>query len=174
MDINFCHRCAAPVTKLSGHAFRCENGHNLFYDAAPAAGLLLFNDKNEVVLNVRAIDPGKGKLTMPGGFCEYGESIETTLERELQEELGLSVADYSKPQYLASIEDQYPWQGDITRLLSIAFTARIRPGAIITPGDDAADVRWFGLTNVPRDQLAFPLSHNHFLDILIANQKTAN
>lgn len=173
MDINFCRRCGAPVSKLTPNAFRCKNEHNLFYDAAPAAGAWIFNDKNEVLLNVRAVQPGKGKLCMPGGYCDYGEGIETALARELQEEVGLAPIDYSKPVYLGSIEDHYPWQGDVTRLLSIAFCVRLKPGAVVTPGDDAADARWFALAKVPRDQLAFPISHNYFLDMLVANQKTA-
>jgi len=173
MDIHFCRRCGATVSKLTPNAFRCKNGHNLFYDAAPAAGAWIFNHKGEVLLNVRAVEPGKGKLCMPGGYCDYGESLEAAMARELQEEVGLTPADYSKPEYLGSIEDAYPWQGDVTRLLSVAFRVRLKPGAVVTPGDDAADVRWFTPAKVPRDQLAFPISLNYFLDMLVANQKTA-
>ena len=125
-------------------------------------------------MNVRAVEPGKGKLCMPGGYCDYGESLETALARELQEEIGLSPADYSTLEYLGSIEDQYPWQGDVTRLLSIAFCACLNPKAAIKPGDDAAAVRWFAPAAVPREQLAFPISHNYFLDMLVANQKAAS
>ncbi len=173
MDINFCRRCGAAIEKLTENAFRCANGHKLFYDAAPATGALLLNDKNEVLLVVRAVDPAKGKLAMPGGFCDHGEDLAQALARELQEELGLTPQDYSTPQYLTSAAGDYLWQGDTTRVFGVAFWGRIKPGAVIKPGDDAADFAFFDPHNIPRERLAFE-SQNKFLDALIAILKTAS
>ena len=44
-----------------------------------------------IVLIERANDPFKGKLALPGGFVEIGETVETAAVREAREETGLEV-----------------------------------------------------------------------------------
>lgn len=44
-----------------------------------------------IVLIERANDPFKGKLALPGGFVEIGETVETAAVRETREETGLDV-----------------------------------------------------------------------------------
>ncbi|HVI69784.1 MAG TPA: NUDIX domain-containing protein [Magnetospirillaceae bacterium] len=167
MDINFCRRCGSPLTKLTENAFTCSKGHRVFYDAAPAAGALLLNDKNEVLLIVKAVEPGKGKLAMPGGYCDFRENLATAVTRELREELGLDPTDYSPLEYLVSAADDYAWQGDSTRVLGIAFLGHIKPDVTITPGDDAADFGFFEPRSLTSDQFAFPVSHAVYLEALI-------
>ena len=48
--------------------------------------------QDEVLVAVRARNPGKGLLDLPGGFVDPGESLEVALYRELQEELGFDMA----------------------------------------------------------------------------------
>src|SRR5687768_1097546 len=87
VEMNFCRRCGARLTR-KGPAYNCEQGHLIFCNAAPAVGVVLTNDKNEVLILERAIDPGKGMLDIPGGFCDGSESLEDATVRELQEEVG--------------------------------------------------------------------------------------
>jgi ADP-ribose pyrophosphatase YjhB (NUDIX family) len=42
-----------------------------------------------VVVQRRDIEPGRGRLALPGGFIEYGEDWRDALVRELREETGL-------------------------------------------------------------------------------------
>lgn len=39
----------------------------------------------------RGIEPGKGKLALPGGYIELGESWQTAAARELYEETGVAI-----------------------------------------------------------------------------------
>lgn len=55
---------------------------------------LIIND-NKIVLIKKANGPYKGKLDLPGGTIEYGESPDCAVIRELFEETGICVKDYS-------------------------------------------------------------------------------
>lgn len=55
---------------------------------------IVYNDQNEVLLIKKAGGAYKGKLDLPGGGIEYGESVEETLKREFVEEVGLKVKNH--------------------------------------------------------------------------------
>lgn len=55
-------------------------------------GVIIKN--NKVVLIKKANGPYKGKLDLPGGTIEFGETPEKTLIREMKEEVGIDVKEY--------------------------------------------------------------------------------
>lgn len=56
-------------------------------------GVIIKN--NKIVLIKKASGPYKGKLDLPGGTIEFGETPEKTLLREMKEEVGIDVTEYS-------------------------------------------------------------------------------
>jgi ADP-ribose pyrophosphatase YjhB (NUDIX family) len=52
-----------------------------------AVGLVVVNNKHEVLLARRAIPPGKGEWHMPGGFVLKGESLDRCIRRIAKKEL---------------------------------------------------------------------------------------
>lgn len=56
-------------------------------------GVLLFNEKNQVLLGVRKSKLGFGRWGIPGGHLEFGETFESCAIRELLEETGLIIAN---------------------------------------------------------------------------------
>ena len=81
--------------------------------------IFIFDDEFNFILIQRKNDPYKDYWALPGGFVEYGESVETAAIREAKEETSIDaelkdlVNVYSKP-------DRDP-RG---HTISIAFTAK--------------------------------------------------
>lgn len=70
------------------------------------AGVIYNTDKSAVFIAKRASDQHQGDLwEFPGGKVESGESVESALLRELNEEIGISIVEY-RP--LIKISHDYP------------------------------------------------------------------
>src|SRR5688572_29812417 len=119
--MNFCRRCGGRLEYKAGPEYMCANGHRIFANASPAVAVILVNDKNELLVLERAIDPGKGRLGAPGGFCDGPEALEEAVARELKEEINLDPEDYTKPEFLFSRPNQYEFGGEVAPALDIIF-----------------------------------------------------
>jgi len=106
---------------------------------------VIIRDKS-ILLIKRKNQPFKGMWALPGGFVEYGETVEEAILREVKEETGMDakirrlLGVYSRP-------DRDP-RGHV---ISIVFLLDAE-GKLIA-GDDAGDVRFFRIDNLP--SLAF-------------------
>ncbi|HEX5165423.1 MAG TPA: NTP transferase domain-containing protein [Thermomicrobiales bacterium] len=91
----YCQRCGAEVGfKVIHQRLRpaCPVcGFTYYYDPKVATAVVVEID-GKVVLQQRAIDPGIGKWTFPGGFVERGEPVREAAVREILEEVGVTVA----------------------------------------------------------------------------------
>lgn len=91
----YCQRCASEVgfkeiyQRLRPWCPAC--GFIYYYDPKVATAVVVEID-GQVVLQQRAIDPGIGKWTFPGGFVERGEPVREAAAREILEEIGVTVS----------------------------------------------------------------------------------
>lgn len=103
--------------------------------------------KGKILLIKRGVEPDKGKWGSPGGYVGWDESAEEAVVRELKEETGLTAKTVSFLTVRSS-PNRHPKQ-----VITIAY--RIEVGSEnIKSGDDAIDIGWFPLTNLPAN-LAF-------------------
>lgn len=100
-----------------------------------------------IVLIERKNEP-KG-WALPGGFVDYGESLETAARREAQEETGLEVSDLRQ---FGAYSD--PARDPRQHNISVVFTAKAT--GTPTGGDDATHAQLF-----PLDALPSPLCFDH-------------
>ena len=63
------------------------------YPTAPlvGVGVVIFNEKKQVVLIKRGNEPKKGLWAIPGGTVELGEQVRETAIREIKEECNINI-----------------------------------------------------------------------------------
>lgn len=107
------------------------------------------------VLLVRRANPPYG-WALPGGFVDYGETVEQAAVREAREETGLNVE-------LTGLLGVYsdPLRDPRQHTMSVVFTAGVKGTDRPKAGDDAADAVYFPVDALPGD-IAF--DHSCILD----------
>jgi 8-oxo-dGTP diphosphatase len=109
-----------------------------------------------IVLIQRAIEPGYGKWTFPGGFVERGEVAEAAAEREALEEAGVEIK-------ITGIVGLYSYEGQVPAIA--VFSARATGGEP-APLDETLAVRSFQRDELPWFQMAFPSTEQALKDYL--------
>lgn len=137
-----------------GHEFRCPDcGFRFFHNVAAAAGVLLQRDDRWLFLE-RGRDPARGKLGLPGGFVDPGESLEVALHREVAEEIGGAVTEV---RYLTSFPNVYRFGGIAYHTCDVYFRARLMtPEAELkVEPTEVSALRWLRADEVRDEDLAF-------------------
>ena len=70
----------------------CEAcGYVVYLDPKVTVGTIISNANNQVALVRRAIEPGYGKWSFPGGYVDRGETLIAAAAREAWEEARLEI-----------------------------------------------------------------------------------
>jgi len=120
-------------------------GYIHYTDPKVGVGLLVV-ENGQLLLVRRAVEPARGRWSLPAGFLDHGEDPRETAAREALEETGLIVAI----EELVDVFHNPPGNG---ASIFILYRARRLSGQPV-PGDDADDARFFPLDTLP--ELAFP------------------
>lgn len=151
----FCPFCATALAprRVAGRRLKAcsQCGYVDYQNARPAAGAVIVNEKNEVLLAKRAVPPLKGYWNLPGGFLENDEHPRDGAMREVREETGLVIEPVG---FIGIFMGTYndPHQGFFDTL-NVYYFARVR-NPELTAADDASELRFFPLDALPR--IAFP------------------
>ena len=103
-------------------------------------------DGVSVLLIRRKYEPFKQKWALPGGFVQPDESLETSVQRELQEEAGIRV-QYLEQLYSFGKPDRDPRR----RIISITYFAVVRSSLYsqLKASTDADSAQWFPMQELP-------------------------
>lgn len=151
--IRHCPRCAAPAAG-GANPFVCGGcALTFFFNPCVAAAVFLARPDGQVLFFRRANEPQRGKLALPGGFLDYGESAEEGVRRETREEVGLEVRGL---RYLGSWTNEYPYKGLVYPVVDLIFAGEVLAPDQAQPLDAVAALEWRRLAEVDPDELAFP------------------
>lgn len=138
----YCNRCNEPV----------------YENPIPASCLVVVDNKDQVLLVKRSVEPKKGFWCLPGGFMELGETPEKAALRELKEETGLAGRIDMLLGVSANPSAQYH------TVLMVGYLVKSYSGNLIA-GDDANDAAYFHYNDLP--EIAFE-SHASFIRMYYA------
>ena len=111
-------------------------------------GVVVLNNRNEILLIKRGTEPNIGIWTIPGGRQEAGESLATTAHREIEEETGVIIGTPKLIDVVDHIEHNP--DGTLLRHYSlIDYAARYLNGKP-RAGGDAACAAWVSLAEIDK------------------------
>lgn len=148
--VRYCLHCGAPLAsrEIDGHRRPvCPACGWVYYPDPKVAVAVLVGRDGRILLNRRAIEPGRGRWSFPSGYVNRGEALEEAARREVREETSLDV----------EIEDLfgvYSERGNPVVL--VVYTARAAEGEP-RAGSEVSEVGWFLPDALP--PMAFPHDH---------------
>lgn len=148
-----CPQCGQKAVDLGSNPFHCHACDYVYYFSPTAAVGGIVTDGNKVLFLVREKDPGKGKLGIPGGFVDVGETLEESLRREVLEEASLEVVS---TRYLCSFPNQYIYRGVKIDVTDAFFVCRVESfGSLVAQEGEVQEFRWLEPNAATLDNLAF-------------------
>ncbi len=149
-----CYHCGSPeIEREAASVFACRQcGKHLFVNPVSAVAGVLVDAEERILLLERAREPAKGKLGLPGGFLDPGETGEEGLRREIREETGLEIGGV---QYLGSFPNNYVYDGTTYLVLDLFFWARIESFADARALDEVAGICPINVNEIDFEELAF-------------------
>ncbi len=111
------------------------------------ATTLVFNDKDEILLNLRSDTNTWG---LPGGSMELYETIEETAIRELKEETEISAGELELVTVLSGKDYyfEYP-NGDKMYTVIVLFKVKNYTGNLHINDNESNQLKFFALNNLP-------------------------
>ena len=152
--MKYCPYCSASLILRTPEGdnrarYCCDSCNAILYqNPKNVVGVLpVYGDK--ILLCKRAIEPRKGKWTLPAGFMENGESSLEGAIRETKEEAGAELATKSDSLYtlfnLPTINQIY-----------IFFRAELS-NLEFSPGIESEEVSLYKESDIPWSEIAFPV-----------------
>lgn len=133
--------CPSCGTKSSASiektVFTCKSCLlEIHFSPVTSAAALIRDRTGNVLFIKRKKEPHKGKLGIPGGFVNPGENLESALNREIKEEVGIELESWS---YLGGWPNQYPYKSVVYSVTDIYFIARVKDFEAIQICPDEVD-----------------------------------
>ena len=153
----FCYCPVCGSVHFEPHDFksrRCRDCGFTFYQNASASVVgVIINERQEILVGRRALDPARGTLDLPGGFVDAGETLEEAVMRELKEETG---ADVTPLRWLFSLPNSYRYSGIDIPTVDSFFLCRLTSPQQLQAGDDVDRLFWMPLKELKAQEFGLP------------------
>lgn len=122
-DFKFCPKCGwNNIKNYQNRKWKCDCWFELYNNVAASALVIIQDKSNNVLFEVRAKNPQKWFLWLPGWFLEPGEDLETWAIRECKEEIWLKIQNV---RYLCSYPNTYVYNNIEYKVCDNCFLADI-------------------------------------------------
>ena len=150
--MKYCSRCGGTLTQRippgdDRQRFVCDRCRTVHYENPRLVVGCIPEWEGRILLCRRAIEPRRGKWTLPAGYLENGETVADGARRETYEEA------------CTELEDLVPYalfNLTFIRQVYLMFRAQMRSGEFGV-GSESLAVRLFDPEDLPWDELAFPV-----------------
>eukprot|EP00252_Welwitschia_mirabilis_P000716 TRINITY_DN10687_c0_g1_i1.p1 TRINITY_DN10687_c0_g1~~TRINITY_DN10687_c0_g1_i1.p1 ORF type:complete len:385 (+),score=53.84 TRINITY_DN10687_c0_g1_i1:205-1359(+) len=129
----FCGYCGSKtISQEGGHSLKCNSKHcnAVIYPRLDPAVIMAVAHGDYILLG-RQSHWEPGRYSLLAGFVEIGETFEMALEREVQEEVGLSI-EKGSIRYIASQPWPFPQSLMIGFFANAVKSESTRPGSYLT------------------------------------------
>ena len=152
--MNYCQHCSASLVLRIPEGdnrarYCCDSCNTIFYQNPKNVVGTLPVYKNKILLCKRAIEPRKGKWTLPAGFMENGESTLAGAIRETKEEAGAELI--IKPDSLYTL-----FNLPTINQVYIFFRAELA-NLNFSAGVESEEVELYQEKEIPWSEIAFPV-----------------
>ena len=152
---NFCPKCGSgsfiPSSDISK---KCEDcGFEYYKPVSVATVALIFDETGKLLVTRRQKDPCKGKLGLPGGFVDIGETIEEGVVREVKEETNLGV---SVERYMFCVPNTYMYSGFDVKTLDFVLSCKMKNVAgMMADKTEIADLSFISIDELNIEDFGF-------------------
>ena len=154
LHFRFCPSCGTPREASLTQPLQCPAcGFRLYINITSATGGFLRRRDGKVLFIRRGHEPAKGKLAIPGGFVDEGETAEQGLRREFMEEVGVPLQALT---FLCSHPNQYLYAGVTYPVLDFFFIAEAAGDETPAALDAVESFCWLDPAEVAEAEMAFP------------------
>jgi ADP-ribose pyrophosphatase YjhB (NUDIX family) len=138
-----------------GQRFSCGDcGFEYFQNVAASTGCII-NTGAGILFEVREKEPGKGKLTLPGGFVNPNEGAIEAVRRECAEEIGW---DPKEVEFLVSFPNVYPYKKVVYNTCDLYFTVsapKLTLSCLTVDLKETSEIRFIKINEINFDDIAF-------------------
>lgn len=167
--LKYCPSCGKESLNWDGEKkWICPECNFTLYNNVAGAVAVVIRFEDEIYLTRRNRDPKKGKLDLPGGFVDPGESAEETCKRELFEELQLEV-DISNLKYLTSLPNIYQYKEIDYNTIDLFYEYKVSEKFKVQLDiSEISDAVWVHLNELNPEEIAFD-SQKKFFESYLQN-----
>ena len=153
-SFRFCPGCgSSKIIFLDCKLIECKQcNFNLFLNPATAVSVVLYNEKNEILIATRAKNPGIDLLDLPGGFVDPFETAEEASIREIKEELNVEIKDLS---YISTGTNVYLYDHVEYQTVDIGYSSFLPSNVLLTIDPELKKIEWIPYQNIKKNTFAF-------------------
>ena len=149
----YCPRCGITSIRPHGrNAMECDGCGFLYYHNCAAAVAAIIETNGGIVLLRRAKPPKAGFFDLPGGFVDYGETLDAAVVREVEEEIGVRI---ERAVYFRSFPNTYEFHGVTYMTTDAVFICPMPQGSAIRPNDEVRQIEILPPESIDHSLIAF-------------------